>query len=834
MRPALIKAALASGAVFAAAAIAAAFFTIVQYGENARLVGQALDVLGQIEAVRGEIYGAWTAQQRYISPGEEAAALEYARRKANAEREIGELLRIVAIPEQKERARRLGEASERLFALLDASVEQRRRDSVSTVQPTVEDRIAEAMGEVQRIAGEFVARGRSLQQERRARAESEARFAIALISFAGAFALAQFFAAALMLGRFQRQRDRALAELAAVEQRLKMALDGSDLAVWDWDGASDSIYLSEAWSGIVGGAARATATSSKALAALVHPDDLDKVRAALAAVHEGGQDSYSVEHRVRTAHGTYRWINSRGRVVARDARGAATRMVGTNADITLRKSVEEALAASEARFRSLTALSADWYWEQDEHFRFVDFSKEAPERDGSAPGTHIGKTRWELPFAGVTEKLWAEHRAVLEAHRAFRDFEYQRVTPRGEVIWLSVSGEPIMDSEGRFKGYRGTGHNITERKRVEEALRESEQRFRGAFELGLIGMALASPEKGLVEVNDAFCRMLGRSREQLIGTSWLHYARPEDVAKNEAVLARTLAGETDTCGMETRFVRPDGGTVDAEIAARCIRNADGSVRHFVLLVQDLTERKRLDRMKDEFVATVSHELRTPLTSIRASLSMLAGGIAGEINREAAKLIEISHNSCERLVRLVNDLLDFQRLRADRLKLEVRPVDAVELARQAIAANEGYARERGASLQFRAPDSPRTILADHDAFMQVATNLISNAVKFSPRGAAVEVAVEDGDGVVRVSVRDHGPGIPASFRPQIFQQFSRAARLRARTHGGTGLGLAISKGLVEKLGGRIGFESEEGAGSVFWFDLPAAQVASESDALARVS
>ena len=231
------------------------------------------------------------------------------------------------------------------------------------------------------------------------------------------------------------------------------------------------------------------------------------------------------------------------------------------------------------------------------------------------------------------------------------------------------------------------------------------------------------------------------------------------------------------------------------------------------------ELKRIDQMKSEFVSTVSHELRTPLTSIRGSLGLIAGGVAGPLPEAAKKLVDIARSNCDRLIRLINDLLDAEKIQAGSLRLELEVSTLKPLLMQAIAANEGFASEHGVRLSLQAADETLRVNVDRDRLAQIVTNLLSNAMKFSPKGATVEVLVLRREGRVRVEIRDQGPGISEEFRGRIFQKFSQADSSDTRLKGGTGLGLNISRALVEALGGTIGFASELGKGSVFFFELP---------------
>jgi signal transduction histidine kinase/DNA-binding response OmpR family regulator len=278
-----------------------------------------------------------------------------------------------------------------------------------------------------------------------------------------------------------------------------------------------------------------------------------------------------------------------------------------------------------------------------------------------------------------------------------------------------------------------------------------------------------------------------------------------------------LAGETVRFDRVQRL--PHGGNADISVTYVPRHDEGGRVEGFYALVTDISELKRLDRMKSEFVSTVSHELRTPLTSIRGSLGLLSGGVAGVLPEKASSLVDIAKNNCERLIRLINDILDIEKIESGTIVFSVRMLDLADIIDHAIRANEGYAAQHHVRLRVIASPDAAKVSGDQDRLIQVLTNLISNACKFSPAESSVDIAVTREEKSFKVAVIDHGPGISEEFRKRIFQRFSQADSSDARQKGGTGLGLSISKAIVERLGGKIGFDSEPGKGTSFHFTLP---------------
>ena len=245
------------------------------------------------------------------------------------------------------------------------------------------------------------------------------------------------------------------------------------------------------------------------------------------------------------------------------------------------------------------------------------------------------------------------------------------------------------------------------------------------------------------------------------------------------------------------------------------RRLSATLQDFESAQDELLEQKRLEKQKNDFISVISHEVRTPLTSIHGALNLLKSGLGGELNPQGQRLLDAAYRNSQRLVRLVNDLLDLQRIESGTMTFNLRPVDLRSLLEQAVESSQPHAGKLGIKLVLEGAPTGARVRVDADRMMQVMTNLLSNAAKFSPRGEMVVVEACRHDGGVRVEVTDRGPGVPQEFHGRIFQKFAQAA---ASDRGGSGLGLSITKAIVEHMSGHVGFQSEPGR-TTFYFDLP---------------
>jgi PAS domain S-box-containing protein len=346
---------------------------------------------------------------------------------------------------------------------------------------------------------------------------------------------------------------------------------------------------------------------------------------------------------------------------------------------------------------------------------------------------------------------------------------------------------------------------------------EREETFRRLSIAASEGITIVADGR-VLDANSAFAKLFGYELGDIIGRPLLDVIAPE---------SREIAAERLTSGsekpIELRGRLKGGATFDIEILIRPItyhgREALGCV------VRDITERKEIERLKNEFVSIVSHELRTPLTSIRGSLGLMEGGAAGELPAKARDLVRIARQNADRLIRLINDILDLEKIESGKIQLQIQQIEPKELVESTLAELRGMAVLYKVSMETRV-ECAEPVAGDRDRVVQILTNLLSNAIKFSPEGGVVTVSLTSGTaGFLRCAVSDRGQGIPADARERLFNRFEQLEPANTRKRGGTGLGLAISRSLVEQQGGRIGVDSTVGEGSTFWFELPMVPIAS---------
>ena len=409
-----------------------------------------------------------------------------------------------------------------------------------------------------------------------------------------------------------------------------------------------------------------------------------------------------------------------------------------------------------------------------------------------------------------------------------------RLIVNGEIRWITAESIPRDLPDGATV-WEGVLIVITERKLAEESLKESEARFRSYFDLPLIGIAVTSPEKGWLEINDRLCAILGYSREELCRKTWPEVTHPDDLAMDVAAFNRVVAGEADQYSLNKRFVRKDGAVVYAEIAAACMRDAGGRPSYFVALVQDISERHHAEAAlrvateqadaanlaKSEFLANMSHEIRTPMNGVLGLAQLLE---KEPLSPDQLTMVRQIRASGRTLLGIINDILDFSKIEAGQLQIERRPFALPQLLAQLDSLLGETARGKGLDLKVEAPaEETGGLIGDELRLEQILLNLIGNAVKFTERGEVrvVVIPLEPTDTAARLrfEVHDTGIGIAPEVLTNLFTPFAQADGSITRRFGGTGLGLTISRRLVELMGGTIGVESRAGSGSIFWFELP---------------
>ncbi len=391
------------------------------------------------------------------------------------------------------------------------------------------------------------------------------------------------------------------------------------------------------------------------------------------------------------------------------------------------------------------------------------------------------------------------------------------------MSWRWMRSDAVVaarDASGRAIRFIGTQTDITDQKEVEEAIRRRNDEFQLAFDHAPIGQAIVGLDGRWLRVNAALCRLLGYSEQRLLQTDFQTLTHPDDLEKDLDHVRRLISGELETYRIEKRYFRSDETVVLTDLSVALVRDASGAPLHFISQIVDVTAERELEQMKSQFVAGVSHELRTPLTSILGALGLLAAMPQDTFSDDVNRLIYIAEQNAERLRMRVSDILDFEGLTTGKMRLSLALERIVPLLEKSVMNSLVYAERHGVTIAMDRMDRDVVGTVDSDRFEQVMTNLLSNAAKFAKKKSAIRVGMAASDGLISIHVSNEGPGIPEHYRASLFKPFSHIAKSAEQKREGTGLGLSICKEIVEQMGGRIGYESDEDT-TTFWFTLRSA-------------
>jgi PAS domain S-box-containing protein len=575
-----------------------------------------------------------------------------------------------------------------------------------------------------------------------------------------------------------------------------------------------------------------------------------EVKAAYKYVRQEGNLLYAESFipRLRGGQGAHLWGVA---APLFDQEGRRCGAIEVIRDVTEQRRTEQALLESERKYRQLVenANSIILRWSSEGQITFLNefgqrfFGYSASE----ILGRHVLDT-----IVPPTESGGRDLRRLMERicadPEAFEQSINENMRRNGERVWVAWTNRIEHDTAGQVVGILSVGTDITARKRAEEGLRQSEEQFRLIME-NLADLVAVLDLDGRRLYNSPSYQSILSDPEKLRGSYSFEEVHPEDKLRVQQAFAETVRTGVGQ-RLEYRLVDPSGRTRHIESQGSIIRDAQGRVMQVLVVSRDVTERRQAeeairelnaglerrvaertaelavardraeaaDRLKSAFLATMSHELRTPLNSIIGFTGILLQGLAGPLNAEQLKQLEMVRDSARHLLALINDVLDISKIEAGQIEIDSAPFDLRESIYKVVSTLAPFANKKQLLLVVQAPPEVGQVTSDRRRVEQILLNLLNNALKFTEHGQ-VTLTAEIRSGVARISVTDTGMGIKPEDQARLFQPFRQLDTGLTRQHEGTGLGLAICKRLVERLGGVIWVESQRGMGSTFWFTLP---------------
>jgi PAS domain S-box-containing protein len=514
--------------------------------------------------------------------------------------------------------------------------------------------------------------------------------------------------------------------------------------------------------------------------------------------------------------GTPMWAKITASVIL-DENGELLHVQRIAEDITTQREAEEELIASEQRFRRFFEASPLGLAVCGPTNRIELANAALLGMFGRSEQEILGHEISEFRFPGFVVDGASSNDLMRAGAHAPQVYERSFQRADGSSMWAKVTATPISDEiDGRMRILRSID-DITDEKVAADQLLASEVRFRSLFDSTPVGIAIVDANAIITALNPALSRLLGYSPEEILGKTLLHFRSPSDRGTGQHRTLGLAHNSTSEVSTERLMVRKNESQIWTQVVTAPVRDEQGAFLFGVRMVVDISERKEIERMKNEFLGMVSHELRTPLTAIQAEAGLVASGALGPLPEPMQRMLDIAAENSDRLTRLVNDVLDLERMHAGRIELELMECHASVLIQQAAHAAGALAKDAGVNIETTSADAK--FFADPDRIVQTLINLVANAVKFSPSGSTVAVGIEKTESGLWFNVSDHGRGIPSDEIPLIFDRFHQVQRGDSRDQGGIGQGLSISQWIVEQHEGRLWVESVLGQGSTFLFELP---------------
>lgn len=602
------------------------------------------------------------------------------------------------------------------------------------------------------------------------------------------------------------------------ERQLVNVIKGTNIGTWECNILTGETTYNERWAEMLGYTlAELEPTTVDTWLKLCHPEDLKLTSAMIEQHFRGEIEHFDLKSRMRHKDGHWIWIHDRGCVVSWGPNGEPLIMSGSHADITKQKEAEAELEHAYELLEKSNAAARIGTWEFEVKSRKLHWSKVTRQIHEVDEAFECGVDNAIAFYKGAKNQQEIRELFV----RAIRenisfDSEFCILSAKGNDRWVHVIGFPQFE-EGVCVRVYGTFQDISERRAAAEDLRDQAAHTSAVLDNVLDGIITFDDQEIILSVNNAAAHIFDYAVDELLGQN-IRQIIPYPVQDNDNAQAQETGIQNIIgIGREVEARRKDGSLFPLDLSVSTVSRLGQPL--FIALMRDITERKRTETIKNEFISTVSHELRTPLTSISGALGLISGGVFGSYPERMKQMIDVANKNCQRLTFLINDLLDMEKLTAGKMTFRPETIAIRELLQQAMEANQTFGSERGVSLQLAKQIPDINISVDTQRFMQVLSNLLSNAIKYSPENDVVNIEAEKRGHKLRIIVIDHGVGIPHEFRDRIFQKFAQADSSDTRQNGGTGLGLAITRELVERMGGTIGFESIPGQATRFYVDLP---------------